>query len=156
MTRFSLFLATSTLALAGFAVAESHIAPEIASAMKARQSHMTLYSHNLGTLGGMAQDKIPYDAEAAMIAASNLVALAGIDNAGYWVDGSDTSVEGSRALPAIWDDMDGFMADQADLLAAAQGLEGVAGDGLDALKAAFGPVGGACGACHREYRQRNE
>ena len=156
MTKLSLLLAGASIAFAGFATAEAQIDPAVAAAMKARQAHMSLFAFNLGTLGGMAQDKIPYDAAAAMTAASNLAALAAVDQAGYWVEGSDTTVEGSRALPAIWDDMDGFVADQADLLAAAQGLDAAAGDGLDALKAAFGPVGGACGACHRAYRQSDE
>ena len=31
----------------------------------ARQSHMQLYAHNLGILGGMAQGKMDYDADAA-------------------------------------------------------------------------------------------
>ena len=100
----------------------------------------------------MAQEKTPYDAQAASIAAANLAAIAGVSQAGYWIEGTDTSVEGSRAKPEIWTDLAGFQQDGADLLAASIALSEVAGNGLDALKAGFGPVGQACGACHENYR----
>lgn len=141
-----------TVVLASSAFAAGHISDEAAKAMKARKSHMTLYSFNLGTLGGMAQDKIPYDAAAAAIAAANLAALANINEVGYWVEGTDSSVEGSRAKPEIWADMAGFEAKQQALATAATALAAVAGDGPDAFKAAFGPVGGACGDCHKAFR----
>ncbi|WP_439155858.1 c-type cytochrome [Yoonia sp.] len=146
----------STFALAvvltGTAFAAGHIDEDVAKAMEARQSHMTLYSFNLGTLGGMAQEKIPYDAQAAATAAADLAALANISQTGYWIEGSDSSVEGSRAKPEIWTDAAGFAAKRQELATASTALAAAAGDGLDALKAAFGPVGGTCGSCHRGYR----
>ena len=144
-----------SLVLGSTAFAAGHISDEAAKAMKARQSHMTLYSFNLGTLGGMAQDKIPYDAAAAATAAANLAALANITQVGYWVEGSDSSVEGSRAMPEIWANMADFEAKEQALATAATALAAVAGDGPDALKAAFGPVGGACGDCHKAFRVPN-
>lgn len=134
------------------AFAASHISDEVSGAMKARKSHMQLYAFRLSTLGGMAQDKIPYDAAVASVAAADLAALASLSQAGYWVEGSDSSVEGSRALPEIWSDMAGFETKQQELVAAATVLASAAGTDLDSLKAAFGPVGGACGACHKAYR----
>ena len=148
-------LAILTFALAGSAFAAGHISEDAARAMKARQSHMTLYSFNLATVGGMAQEKIPYDAAAAASAANSLAALANMDQSAYWVEGSDNTVEGSKALPLIWTDMAGFEAKQQELATAATALAAVAGDGLDALKAAFGPVGQSCGGCHRTYREPN-
>lgn len=138
--------------LTGTAFAAGHIDENIARAMDARQSHMTLYSFNLATLGGMAQDRIPYDAAAATAAANNLAAIANMDQSGYWVEGSDSSVEGSRAKPEIWTNADDYAEKIAALASASTALAAVAGDDLDALKAAFGPVGGSCGACHRAYR----
>lgn len=138
--------------LTGTAFAAGHIDEDVARAMDARQSHMTLYSFNLATLGGMAQDRIPYDAAAAAAAANNLAAMANMDQSGYWVEGSDSSVEGSRAKPEIWTNADDYAEKIAALASASTALAAVAGDDLDALKGAFGPVGGSCGACHRAYR----
>ena len=134
-------------------LAESHIDADAQKAIDARQAHMTLYSFNLATLGGMAQDKIPYDAAMADAAAKNLAALAGIDQASYWVEGTDAaSVEGSRAKAEIWSDMADFEAKEMALTEASAALAEVAGTDLDSLKAAFGAVGGACGDCHKAYR----
>ena len=148
------FLSTSLVlaALAGAAIAASHIDPAVEGAMTARNAHMQLYGFNLGPLGAMAQDKMPYDAAVASTAAANLAALAALDQSRYWVEGSDTSVEGSRALPAIWENMADFDAKQQDLATASAALAAAAGTDLEALKAAFGPVGAACGACHQTYR----
>lgn len=148
----SVVTAVALFGIVSAAFAAGHLTEEQQGALKARQAHMSLYSFNLGPLGNMAQDKIPYDAEVAAVAAANLAALASVDQAGYWVEGTDTSVEGSRAKAEIWTDTAGFEADQMDLVAASAALAAAAGNGLDQLKAAFGPVGGACGACHEAYR----
>ena len=134
-------------------LAESHIDADAQKAVDARQAHMTLYSFNLATLGGMAQDKIPYDAGMADAAAKNLAALGGIDQATYWVEGTDAaSVEGSKAKAEIWTDMADFEAKEMALTEASAALAEVAGTDLDSLKAAFGAVGGSCGDCHKAYR----
>lgn len=140
----------------GTAMAESHLSPEVAGAIKARSAHMQLYAHNLGLLGGMAQDKIPYDAASAASAAANLAAVAGLDQSRYWPEGSDADAAGTKALAVIWTDREGFDKATMNLATAAAALASVAGDGADAMKAAFGPVGGACGECHRNYRVRND
>ncbi len=141
--------------LAGTAFAGSHMSEDVEKAIEARHAHMQLYSFNLSTLGGMAQDKISYDATAAAQAANNLAALAAMDQTAYWVDGSDSSLEESRAKPEIWTDSAGF-AEQVDALATASAdLAAIAGTDLASLKAAFGPVGQSCGGCHRNYRVRN-
>ena len=125
-------------------------------AVKARQSHMQLYQHNLAVLGGMAQGEIEYDAEAAQIHADNLLAVASLDERGYWTEGTAAGeVEGSRALPAIWEDMAGFEEDKADMITAASAMAEAAGTGLEAVQANIRAVGQACGACHQGYRQRN-
>ncbi|MFZ3581636.1 c-type cytochrome [Loktanella sp. DJP18] len=148
---------TGALALGGLmataVLAESHIDPAVQRAVDARQAHMTLYSFNLGTLGGMAQDKIPYDAAMAGTAASNLAALGSVDQAGYWIEGTDAgTIEDTRAKAEIWTDMADFEEKAMALTNASAALAEVAGTDLDSLKAAFGDVGKACGACHETYR----
>lgn len=143
------------LGIAGAAFAAGHLTEEQQRAMNARQGQMGLYAFNLTPLGGMAQDKIPYDAEVAAAAAANLAALATLDQTAYWVEGTDASVEGSRAKTEIWTDSAGYQTEKEKLVMTTAALAAVAGDGLDQLKAAFGPVGGSCGSCHEAYRVPN-
>ena len=123
-------------------------------AVKARQSHMQLYSHNLGILGGMAKGEIAYDAEAASAAASNLAALTTLDQRSYWAPGTsrDDLGDETRALAAIWtaDSTAGEIGGK--LAEAAAALAAVAGDGQEAIGPALGPVGQQCQACHEKYR----
>lgn len=151
-------LAAATVSIGALAEAEGHISDEqIKSAITARQSHMQLYTFHLATLGGMAREQIPYDADAASVAADSLVALSQLSQAGYWLPGSDSeSVEGSRALPAIWEEGSEAGAIGGRFAEAALAMQAAATTDLDALKAAMGPLGGACGDCHRSYRQSND
>jgi len=146
-TCFGLLAATTVLA-------DSHGDEATARAVAARQAHMKLNAFNLGPLGAMAKGEMEYDADRAAGAAANLDALAGIDQAGYWPEGSDAGfTDGSKALPAVWENMPEFEQRQQALAEATAQLAAVAGDGLDALKGAMGPVGQACSACHKTFRQ---
>ncbi len=151
-TMTKILTAAGLISVMTVAYADGHLTQDQQRGMDARQSHMGLLGFNLGPLGAMAQDKIDYDATVAATAAANLAAVAGISQDRYWVEGTDSSVEGSRAKAEIWTDMAGFEAEQTALATATADLAAVAGDGLDALKAAFGPVGQACGSCHENYR----
>lgn len=139
--------------VATVAIGANHVDPAVTAAIKARQSHMQLFAFNLGTLGGMAQGKIEYDAEKAQVAASNLATLSSVDFSPYFVVGSSNAdVSGTRALPALWEDPEGVLAALAQLQAATAGMADSAGGGLEGLQAAMSPLGGACGACHQAYR----
>lgn len=147
--------AAAGLAVGASAVfAGSHIDPAVAGAMKARQGLMQMQQHNAGILFQMAQDKMEYDAETASMAASNLLTLTTIDQSTLWPQGSDAdSVEGTRALPAIWTDFPDIMTKAKALNDAAVAMNAAAGTDLDSLKGAIGAVGEACTACHKAYRQ---
>lgn len=124
------------------------------AAIGARQGQFKLFAHNLGVLGGMAQGRVDYDADAAQTAADNLFHLTRHDQARLWPEGSDSmSVDGTRAMPQIWDDFDDFVAKFVALQTAAVNTQSVAGDGLDALRGAVGPMAATCGACHDSYRE---
>jgi len=149
MKTLSLIAGAAALTLGTMALADGHAEDP---AVVARQAHMQLYSHNIGILGGMAQGKIDYDAELAQVAADNLAAVASLDERTYWVAGT---AEGTKALPAIWENMDDFAAKQQMMTDASAAMAGVAGTDLASLQWAMGDLGGACSACHREYRARN-
>lgn len=126
-------------------------------AVQAREGHMKAFALHLGALGGMAKGEIEYDADLAAGHASELATLAGLAQTGYWPEGtSSVDLTGSRALPAIWEDMADFEAKREALHQAAMQLEGAVGDGPEAIGAALGGVGQACGACHRVYRAEEE
>jgi cytochrome c556 len=61
----------------------------------------------------------------------------------------------TKALPAIWTDMAGFMASGKAAEAAYDKIAVAAGaNDMAALTAAFGDAGKACGACHDKYRAK--
>ena len=144
---------TASLA-AALLLAAAPLAADVTPAVEARQGQFKLFSFNLGPMVQMAQGNAEYDAEVAGTAAANLATLVGIDQARLWPEGSDNAtIEGTRALPAIWEDLEGFADLFADLQDAVAGLEGAAGTDLDTMRAALGPVGAACSACHEANRQ---
>lgn len=135
--------------VAGGALAQS----AVEGAIKARKAHMGLYGFNLGPLGAMAKGDMPYDAATATTFATNLMGLASLDTSAYWVEGSAKGeAEGTRALPAIWENPEDVGAKAAALRDATAALAAAAGTDLAALQGAMGPVGQACGACHQTYR----
>ena len=147
-------LAAALTGIASLAVAGGHGGNP---AVKARKAHMQLYAHNIGILGAMAKGEVEYNADAATAAASNLAAVAQLNQASYWTPGTSTAELGdeTRALPAIW--QEGSTAAQigGQMAEAAVALAAVAGNGADAIGPALGPVGQACGSCHKAYRQPN-
>ena len=107
MPRLLPALATAAALLApGLALAESDN-PNV----MAREAFMDVMAYNLGQIGGMAQGRMPYDAAVASTAAANLYHLSMVDIAAMFPAGTDSmSIDDTRALPAIWDDMAGFQA----------------------------------------------
>ena len=151
LVRFSTALALAAACGIGAVAAQS-----IEDTVAARQGQFKLFAAHVGPLVGMAQGNIEYDAETAQIAADNLARLVELDQAFLWPEGSDNaSIDGTRALPVIWEDPDGFVARLTALQEGAAAMQAVAGDGLDAVRGALGGVGGACSACHEDYRAPN-
>ncbi|SHI32447.1 c-type cytochrome [Wenxinia saemankumensis] len=145
------------LGLAGLATIAAAQSDPLEAAAEARESHMHLYQTNLGVLGGMARGNMDYDAEAAQAAADNLASLSDLDERFYWVEGSSSEeIDDTRALPAIWENMDDFMAKSDALHEAAVAMAEVAGDGVEAVQAQMGALGGACGSCHETYRAADD
>jgi cytochrome c556 len=147
----------SSIGFAGASFAESHMSDEdLMKIVNARQATMQLYAFNLGVLGNMAKGATEYDADAASAAAGNLVKLSSQNQMAYWAPGTaEGEVEGSKALPAVWEDMAGVGAAAGDLKSAAMAMEAAAGTDLAALQGAMGALGGACGGCHKAYRASN-
>ncbi len=154
MSTHRIALSSAALALAGFVVAGDVAAQSAADTVAARQSQFKLLAFNIGPLVGMAQGNMPYDAAMAQAAADNLVAVASLNQARLWPEGTDSmAMDGTRALPAIWDDLEDFTTKFEALRTGVAEMQTAAGQDLDALRGALGGVGGACTACHDAYRQ---
>ena len=135
-------------AAAGAALAQAK--PEVL--VKQRQAGMTLIGKYFGPLGGMAQGKVPFNAQLVQRNADYLAALSQMP----W-DGFDPSTanEKSRAKPELFKEtqkvkelIDRFQGEVKKLQTTAKsGDEG-------AIKAQIGAVGKACGACHDAYREK--
>ena len=151
---------TKVIALAAAAalVAPAALAQDDFSAqLKARQGQFRIMALNIGVLGGMAQGKIEYDAEAAQTAADSLVAISGVDQGKLWPEGTDeVMLEGTRAKVAIWENFDDFASKWAAYGEQAAAIQAVAGDGLEAVGPAVQELGGTCKACHDDYRAPDE
>ena len=125
-------------------------------AVGARQGQFKIYLQNFGVIGGMAQGRIDYDAAAAQTAADNLFHITRLDQISMWPEGTDSmAIDGTRAKPEIWDNLDDFVSKYVALQTAVVALQAAAGTGLDGMRAAVGPVGAACQACHQSYREES-
>lgn len=151
MKRAFTFSALSlALALTGTsAFADGHID----AAIKARQSQMQLYAFNIGALGAMAKGTRDYDAAAATAAANNLAALTVMDQSAMWPQGSDSGAAKTRAKAKMWSNFPEVMTKGQALAAAAAAMQTAAGTDLASLRGAMGDLGGACGACHKAFRE---
>lgn len=118
-----------------------------------RNAQMDLYVANIGPIFGMARGQVEYDADLASLLAHNLAAYASVDTSPLYVEGSSSDdLADSRALPAIWSNLDDVAAKQTQLADATAALAAASGEGQEAFMAAIKGVGDACSACHEAYR----
>lgn len=147
--------AIAATALVGAMILPAHAADEGEKAVKARQSLMQLYSWNLGLLGAMAKGDVEYDADAAEMAARNLAALASMNEARLWPQGTDSTAmpRKTRAKADAWADGSTIQEKHQALLDAVAAMSDAAGMGVEAVQENVKLVGGACGGCHKVYRE---
>ena len=128
------------------------------NAVKARQANMQLRSWYIGTLGGMAKEKMPYDAEKAQAAADNLLAVISLDSAGQWPQGSDSTAMPGKSWAKVesWTTYPEVAEKGKAMVVAATAMAAVAGNGLGELQGAIGDLGKGCGGCHKPFRQKKE
>lgn len=120
--------------------------------VKQRQAGMTMIGKYFGPLGGMAQGRVPYNAEVVVRNAGYLDVLGKLP----W-DGFDASTanEKSAALPAVFKDGAKFKQAADDMQGAIAKLVSTAKSGDEAaVKAAIGAVGKSCGGCHDNFREK--
>ena len=148
--------------LAGFALALgagytlpafSQAKPEVL--VKQRQSAMTLQGKYFGPLAGMAQGKVPYNAEVVARNAAYLDVLDKMPWDGFTESTKDLKDVKTAALPAIWNEPAKFKEAQERLQSEVSRLVSVSKSGDEAaVKAQIGAVGKSCGGCHENFRQK--
>ena len=122
--------------------------------VKQRQSAMTLQGKYFGPMAGMAQGKVPYNADTVAMNTAFLDALSRMPWDGFAESTKDTTVK-TAALPAIWSEPAKFKEAQDNFQKAVQALVAVSRGGDEAAqKAAIGGVGKTCGACHQNFREK--
>jgi cytochrome c556 len=123
--------------------------------VKQRQAAMTLQGKYFGPMAGMAQGKVPYNADTVAFNSAMLDALSRMPWDGFTESTKDLKDVKTAALPAIWDEPAKFKGAQDNFQKAVQALVAVSRGGDEAAhKAAIGAVGKACGACHQDFRQK--
>lgn len=131
------------------ASAQSFQKPE--DAIKYRKSALTVMAAHFGTLGAMANGRMPYDAATAARAGDVVAITSTLPWAGFTA-GTDKGE--TRAKPEIWSEQAKFKEHSDKMVAEVGKLASAAKSGnLDNLKAAFGPAAGTCKACHDNFRK---
>ncbi len=130
--------------------AQAQVKPDVL--VKQRQSAMVLIGKYFGPMAGMAQGKVPWNAQVVARNAGYLEALGQMPWDGFT---DATKGEKSRTLDAAYTDGAKFKKAQEDMGAAvAQLVSASKGSDEGAIKTAIGNVGKTCGACHDNFRQK--
>ena len=138
------------MALGTSASALAQAKPEVL--VKQRQAAMTLQGKYFGPLAGMAQGKVPYNADVVKRNAGYLNALDKMPWDGF---SPETKGEKSAALPAVWNEPDKFKQAADRLNSEVSKLVEVSQSGDEAsVKAQIGAVGKSCGGCHETFREK--
>jgi cytochrome c556 len=124
--------------------------PEVV--VKQRQAAMTLQGKYFGPLMGMAQGKIPYNAEIVARNAGYLNVLDKMPWDGFVPGTQDVK---SQALPEVFNDPAKFKTAQERLQGAVAKLIEVKSGNEAEATTAIAEVGKACGGCHENFRQKN-
>ena len=125
--------------------------------IKQRQAAMTLQGKYFGPLAAMAQGKAPYNKDTVVRNAEYLSALSKMPWDGFAESTKDEKTVKTAALPAIWKDADKFKQAQANLQDEVSKLVHVSKSGDEAaVKAQIGAVGKSCGACHGDFREKQQ
>jgi cytochrome c556 len=142
--------AAAVVALGAMGGAAAQVKPEIL--VKQRQAAMTLIGKYFGPLGGMAQGKVPFNAQVVQRNADYLAVLSQLPWDGFH---ESTKGEKSRALPAVFSDSGKFKEAADRMQAEVKKLQSAAKGGDEAaIKAQIGAVGKSCAACHDNFREK--
>jgi cytochrome c556 len=121
-------------------------------ATETRQSVLKVVGWNMGPLGAMARDLIPFDAALAARSAERIAWMTTMIPDAFRADTREHTLE-TEALPVIWQDYARFETLAANAQASAEKLAEIAASGDEAAtKKAIGALVDDCRACHNDFR----
>lgn len=144
----SLFAGLALAVGFGIAAPAAVEAQDASPVVEYRQSLMQAFRMHMGGVRAALGDAAPIGH-----AENHAEAFAGMAQALANAFPAGSAGEGSRALPAIWENRDDFMDKVTAIQAATAELVTASrsGDG-DAIGSAMQAVQGTCGSCHQSYR----
>jgi len=148
--RLVLPLALAASILSGVVLAQGQ-PTQAEKTLKYRKSLYQVIAWNVGPMGAMAQDKVPFNAAEFAMRAGRVAELTPMLAEAY---GPDThGVANSKLKPEAWQNRADFDAKMKDLVDSSAKLAQVA-QGADAAKskAAFFDMANTCKACHDKYK----
>jgi cytochrome c556 len=148
--RPALLCITAAVALAGIARADGP--PSRAEqVLTYRKALYQVIVWNVGPMGAMAQDKLPFDASQFALRAGRVAELTPMLAEAYPPESQ--GVANSKLKPSMWANRPDFDAKLKDLVDRSAALADVARAGDPAkTKAAFFSMADACKACHEKYK----
>jgi cytochrome c556 len=148
--RPALLLVAASFALAGIARADGP--PSRAEqVLTYRKALYQVIVWNVGPMGAMAQDKLPFDAPQFALRAGRVAELTPMLAEAYPPESQ--GVANSKLKPSMWTNRPDFDAKLKDLVDRSAALAEVAKGGDPAkTKAAFFSLADACKACHEKYK----
>lgn len=148
--RKRVILFTTIIALGGAGIVGARERDPVKSAIQAREAAFTLFAANLGPMGAMAKDKIPFDKGQFARRATNLEALSTMPWE-FFIPGSQ---QGSKAGPRVWEKADDFKVKAEIFQEKVADLAKVAKSGDEkAMREQLRKVATACKACHKQYKE---
>lgn len=146
--------AVSTLALSQNAGPPSPEA-QAKSAIETRQGLFKVISSQMGPIGGMLRNQVPFDAAVVARNAARIQTLSEMIPELHTLDTRQFKNIKTGALDGIWNSQADYKVKADNLGKAAAGTAAAAktGDKAATLKAAA-EIGKACGSCHDNYRAK--
>ena len=149
------FLLASTIILSTAIVAFAH--GGATGIVKERMDGMMAMGKALGSVGDMFKGKTKFNVEQVKAAADILLQhSANIDKLFPDTEASRTG-KGTEAIPAVWEDREGFLAIAVELQKRSADLKKVAAtNDQNQIRASFVAMAKTCGGCHQDYRKKKE
>jgi cytochrome c556 len=159
MKRLLLLAAVAAISTGSMAAAPEAAPPSpealAKSAIETRQGLYKVMGSQMGPIGGMLRNRVPFDAAVVARNAARIQTLSEIIPELFNSDTRKFTATKTAALEGIWNSQADFKVKADDLgkAAAALVVAAKAGDQAATLKAA-GAMGQACGKCHDNYRAK--
>ena len=149
--RAFMLLVAASIALTGAALADGP--PSKAEKILAyRKAIYQVMVWNVGPMGAMAQDKVPFNAPEFALRAERVAELTPMLAESYSPESK--GVANSKLKPEMWSNRADFDSKLKDLVDRSAALAEVAKTGDPAkTKAAFFSMADACKACHDKYKE---